>query len=38
MKYEWLPMQAYQSSFEHLKTTVKNVLDQVGEKFWITFA
>lgn len=38
VKYEWLPMQAYQSSFEKLKTSVKNVLDQVGDKFWITFA
>ncbi|MCB1619755.1 MAG: transposase [Thiothrix sp.] len=38
VKYEWLPMQAYQSTFEHLKTTVKNVLDQVGQKLWITFA
>jgi len=38
VKYEWLPMQAYQSSFEHLTATVKNVLDQVGEKFRITFA
>lgn len=38
VKYEWLPMQAYQSSFEHLKATVIEVLDQVGDKFSITFA
>ncbi|MEZ5477809.1 MAG: transposase, partial [Thiolinea sp.] len=36
VKYEWLPLHAYQSSFEHVKATVIEVLDQVGEKFSIT--
>lgn len=38
IKYEWLPMRAYQSSFANLQDCVKNILDQVGEKFSITFA
>ena len=38
IKYEWLPMDAYSSTFGHLVATVKQVLDQVGGKFRITFA
>jgi len=37
VKYEWLPLDAYQS-YGHLKKWVLEVLDSVGEKFQITFA
>ncbi|HPQ95264.1 MAG: transposase [Thiothrix sp.] len=37
VKYEWLPMKAYQS-FSTLKETVLDVLDSVDRKFQITFA
>ena len=37
VKYEWLPMDAYQS-YTKLKARVKEVLGGVGEKFRITFA
>ncbi len=37
IKYEWLPMSAYQS-FDRLKQSVNGVLENVGGKFFITFA
>ena len=37
IKYEWLPMSAYHS-FAQLKSSVVAVLENVGEKFLITFA
>ncbi len=37
IKYEWLPFEAY-SSYHHLKAEVLNVLDQLGEKYTITFS
>lgn len=37
VKYEWLPMDAYQS-YENLKTRVQEVFSSVGGKFRITFA
>lgn len=37
VKYEWLPMDAYQS-YEKLKSRVQEVFNGVGEKFRITFA
>ncbi len=37
IKYEWLPMSAYQS-LAQLKQSVIEVLANVGEKFLITFA
>ena len=37
IKYEWLPMSAYQS-FDRLKQSVNGVLEHVGRKFFITFA
>lgn len=37
IKYEWLPMSAYQS-FSQLKKSVTEVLENVGDKFVITFA
>jgi hypothetical protein len=37
VKYEWLPLDAYQS-YGHLKKWVLEILGNVGEKFQITFA
>ena len=37
VKYEWLPLDAYQS-YSHLKKWVLEILGNVGEKFQITFA
>jgi len=37
VKYEWLPLEAYQS-YSHLKKWVLEILSNVGEKFQITFA
>jgi len=37
LKYEWLPLDAYQS-YGHLKKWLLEILDNVGEKFQITFA
>lgn len=37
IKYEWLPLDAYQS-YGHLKKWVLEILRNVGEKFQITFA
>ena len=36
IKYEWLPFEAY-SSYHNLKSEVLNVLNQLGEKYTITF-
>jgi len=37
IKYQWLPLSAYQS-FNHLRTALHNVLDNIGSKYQITFA
>lgn len=37
VKYEWLPLDAYQS-YGHLRNWVLEILENVGEKFQITFA
>ena len=37
VKYEWLPLDAYQS-YAHLKKRVLEILSNVGEKLHITFA
>jgi len=37
IKYEWLPLDAYQS-YAHLKKWLLEILGNVGEKFQITFA
>ncbi len=37
VKYEWLPLDAYQS-YGHLKKWVLEILGNVGEKFQIAFA
>jgi transposase len=37
IKYEWLPLEAYQS-YQKLKEEVDKVLSQVGSKYKITFA
>lgn len=37
VKYEWLPLDAYQS-YGHLRNWVLKILENVGEKFQITFA
>lgn len=37
VKYEWLPLDAYQS-YVHLKNWVLEIVGNVGEKFHITFA
>ena len=37
IKYEWLPLDAYQS-YGHLKKWVLEIMGNVGEKFQITFA
>ena len=37
VKYEWLPLDAYQS-YGHLKKWVLEIMGNVGEKFQITFA
>jgi len=37
IKYQWLPLSAY-SSFKELKTSLKNILDNIGSKYRITFA
>lgn len=36
IKYEWLSFDAYQS-YAHLKKNVLKILDNIGEKYWITF-
>ena len=37
IKYQWLPLSAY-SSFKELKTSLQNVLNNIGSKYRITFA
>nr|WP_302050604.1 transposase [Methylobacter tundripaludum] len=37
VKYEWLPLDAYQS-YGHLKKWVLEILSDIGKKFQITFA
>jgi len=36
IKYNWLPLRAY-LSFDHLQSELKNILDQFGSKYKITF-
>jgi hypothetical protein len=36
IKYHWLPLDAYQS-YVHLKTEVLSILENIGEKYVITF-
>lgn len=36
IKYNWLPLRAY-LSFDHLQSELKNILDQFGSKYTITF-
>lgn len=38
IKYEWLPMAAYQEGYAELKKNVLSILDSVGSEFRITFA